>query len=49
MSVFKPQADAKNIKLDFQVVKNLPSLASDMTDVPKSILDDSAANDKDVF
>ena len=23
-SVFKPQADAKNIKLDFQLVRNLP-------------------------
>ena len=49
MNVFKPQADAKNIKLDFQVVKNLPSLASDMKVVPKSILNNSGANDKDVF
>ena len=24
VSVFKPQADAKNVKLDFQIIKRLP-------------------------
>ena len=25
VSVFKPQADAKNVKLDFQIIKELPA------------------------
>ena len=32
-SVFKPQADAKNIKLDFQLVQNLPQLSQESTAV----------------
>ena len=39
-SVFKPQADAKNIRLDFQIVRDLVAPSTEQTAEPSQLLDD---------